>query len=363
MNFHEAVELAKKFPGSVLKRDEDGVFIVLSEDGIIINSSLGQQENPTEHLEPYKLGQENGSTLVSGAELAKFIGSRLDVWSQMEGVEVKHAEFGNGQIVRVSQRLHYIPLIEVRFSPESGSRKFNSESIATVNFPEIDLQGELLSDFLKWREVEEYAIALTKRHEQQKVELREKINARFPYFYHLTHYRNLRGILQEGIRSWTEMNARNLVHEDIADPDAQRWRELTESVYSRKIHDYAPLYLNPKNPMLYVRRHMNDDLVILKVPRSILEEVDYIFADGNAASGDTLYSLDPLILDGSLDALTAEYWSNIPDGKRRRCAEVLIYPFVDPRFIDCAICSNENLAQKLRQDIQLEIKVDRNMFF
>lgn len=363
MNFHEAVELAKKFPGSVLKRDEDGVFIVLSEDGIIINSSLGQQENPTEHLEPYKLGQENGSTLVSGAEFVKFVGSQLDVWSQMEGVEVKHAEFGKGQIVRISQRLNYIPLIEVRFSPESGSRKFNSESIATVNFPEIDLQGELLSDFLKWREAEEYAIALTKRHEQQKVELREKINARFPYFYHLTHYRNLRGILQEGIRSWTEMNVRNLVREDIADPDVQRRRERTESVYSRKIHVYAPLYFNPKNPMLSARRQMQHDLVILKVSRSVLEEINYVFADGNAASDNTLYSLDPLILNGSLDALTAEYWSDIPDGKRRRCAEVLIYPFIDPRFIDCAICSNENLAQKLRQDIQLEIKVDRNMFF
>lgn len=176
MNFHEAVELAKKFPGSVLKRDEDGVFIVLSEGGIIINSSLGQQENPTEHLEPYKLGQENGSTLVSGAEFVKFVGPQLDVWSQMEGVEVKHAEFGKGQIVRVLQRLNYIPLIEVRFSPESGSRKFNSESIATVNFPEIDLQGELLSDFLKWREAEEYAIALTKRYEQQKVRIEVSSN-------------------------------------------------------------------------------------------------------------------------------------------------------------------------------------------
>lgn len=192
---------------------------------------------------------------------------------------------------------------------------------------------------------------------------RSKIEVLFPSFYYLTHLDNLSGMLRDGIQSWTEIGKRNVEHVSIADPAAQRWRECKESVYKRKIHDYVPLYLNPKNPMLSARRHMSNDLVILRVSRNVLNSNKFVFADGNAASGETLYSIDPLVLNSSIEALTADYWTDIPEGKRRRCAEVLIYPFIDPKFIECIICSNEDTAKLLRQIAKVEVTVDRDKYF
>jgi hypothetical protein len=182
-------------------------------------------------------------------------------------------------------------------------------------------------------------------------------------FYHMTHYRNLPSILQHGILSWTEVHSRDLAATDISDPSVQRWRARPEPVYRRAIHDYAPLYINPKNAMLYVRRHLQHEIVILKVSETILRRRQHLFTDGNAASKDTVFSADRAIVDPSDEALRAVRWADVPDGKRRRCAEVLVYPSIESDFIICAICSNQNLVNELADPLDLPIVVDPEVFY
>lgn len=205
------------------------------------------------------------------------------------------------------------------------------------------------------------------RAERERLENRRRligeVKELFPFFYHLTHQVNLLGILEHGILSWTEVRARGLNPVDISLAAAQQWRENKEPVYLRKIHDYAPLYLNPKNPMLFSRREMQKQLVILEISPSVMLGNQYLYADGNAASHDTQFSTDQTILERSLRALEADYWEDFHDGKRRRCAEVLIHPSVAPRFIVRAVCNNRPLAEQVGRDTHLAVTVDRKMFF
>ncbi len=182
-------------------------------------------------------------------------------------------------------------------------------------------------------------------------------------FYHLTHHRNLPGIFNHGILSWTKAHAKGLTETDISDPSVQRWRARCEPVYRRSIHDYAPLFINPKNAMLYVRRHLQHELVILKVSSDVLHQHEYVFSDGNAACHNTQFSTDRQIVAPSDTALRAVCWSEVPDGKRRRSAEVLVFPTVEARFIVTVICSNQNLANVICGTCPVPIVTDTAAFY
>lgn len=186
---------------------------------------------------------------------------------------------------------------------------------------------------------------------------------RFPFFYHMTHKDNVAGILKHGILSWTDVRARGIAAVDISDPGAQRWRDRQEPANHRAIHDYAPMYINPKNPMLYVRRERQREIVILKISPCVLEEGQHVFSDGNAASHDTQFSSDSNIVARSIAALNASYWGGCPDGKRRRCAELLVYPNVPPSHIISAICSSSVLAEEIALQTDIQVEVDHSMFF
>lgn len=186
----------------------------------------------------------------------------------------------------------------------------------------------------------------------------------FPFFYHMTHKDNLPGIMRHGILSHTAVRERNdVVAVDISDLAVQRHRALPETEYYRPIHDYVPLYINPRNPMLYRRLDRQHQIVILKISPNVLRDSQHVFCDGNAACLNTRFSVDPEIVSSALDALNADYWNNFPDGKRRRCAEVLIYPRVSPEHIVAAVCNNTALADEISRVAKTKVEVSPSMFF
>lgn len=185
-----------------------------------------------------------------------------------------------------------------------------------------------------------------------------------PFFYHMTHKDNVPGIMRHGILSHTAVRERSdVVTVDISDPGVQRHRALPETEYYRPIHDYVPLYINPRNPMLYRRLEWQHQIVILKVSPSVLRDGQHVFCDGNAACHNTKFSVDPEIVSSAVEALNADYWNDFPDGKRRRCAEVLIYPRVSPLHIVAAICNNTSLANEISRVAKMKVEVSPSMFF
>lgn len=187
---------------------------------------------------------------------------------------------------------------------------------------------------------------------------------RFPFFYHMTHKDNLAGILQHGILSHSNVLIRDdILATDISEAGVQKRRDRQEPANHRMLHEYAPLYINPKNPMLSARRSLQHEIVLLKISPTVLQDGQHVFTDGNAACHRTLFSSNSNVVETSIDVLNAKTWFDYIDGKRRRCAELLVYPKVQPVHILSAICSNNALADEVAMGTNLQIEVIPSMFF
>ncbi len=181
--------------------------------------------------------------------------------------------------------------------------------------------------------------------------------------WHITHRENIPNILRFGLLSHYDAHVRKLNCRDISDCEAQKLRLRKEPFYNRSIQDYVPLYLNPKNPMLYVRKHIQHNLCIIEVSLSIFLECDYLITDGNASSlstkfFDSLESLDKI----PWDVINSENWSNYEDGKRKRCAEVLIYPKVELYHIIKVHCCTKNTLEFLLHH-KCNAEISTNLYF
>lgn len=180
--------------------------------------------------------------------------------------------------------------------------------------------------------------------------------------WHITHRDNLINIFDKGIlsnsRAYSELRP-----VDISNHEVQRRRDRADPFYNRAIHDYAPLYVNPRNPMLYVKKDLQHELCVLEVSLSALDEVEFLFTDGNAASRDTRFYKD--VKDLAFipwDVIRADYWNDYADGKRKRCAEVLVFPHVAPRYIVRVHClSMETL--RIAKGFGCDAVVSKGIFF
>ncbi len=180
--------------------------------------------------------------------------------------------------------------------------------------------------------------------------------------WHMTHKDNVEEILNKGILSHT-LAHKKASPKDISDHNVQKWRESNDPIYGRKIHDYAPTYINIKNPMLYVKRNIQNQLCLIEISLSVLSNDNFIFTDGNAASRNTkFYNLNEDLKQLPWKVLDSSYWSDLEDGKRKRCAEILIHPSIEPKHIIKIHCfSHETLEFISRFNVQS--KITGELFF
>ena len=159
--------------------------------------------------------------------------------------------------------------------------------------------------------------------------------------FYLAPLDNLDSILTNGVLPQTEVNRRGLVHSDISEPTVQVRRDQRDlrsgRISSRGLHDFVPLYFARKTPMSFVRQDRNSDLCILviDIAKACHTADELHFSDGNAASHDSEIYSDPAELEEHLplQVIRAPYWTNFADGRRRRCAELLVHPSVPIRAI------------------------------
>jgi len=181
--------------------------------------------------------------------------------------------------------------------------------------------------------------------------------------WHITHQSNLPSIIKYGILSHNGVRRRGLGFSDISDSEVQKRREWQEPHFGRQIHDYAPLYLSPRNPMLSRRRELQNQLCILEIGLRVLTDRPFLITNGNAASGETTFYRSVAYLDRlPWEVLRAEKWQDYPDGKRQKMAEVLVYPSIPPKFIQRVHCYLGAPAEELRK-YGFEVQLSRNMFF
>ena len=207
----------------------------------------------------------------------------------------------------------------------------------------------------------------------EKNKLNEQYLTKIPFrsLFHITHYKNIPGILKNGLLSHTKAHSMKLTEVDISNPEINAKRRREESIYKYSIHDYAPLYINPRNPMLHslcVKQNMRNDLIIIKVSPNILVNSNVLFTDGNAAEESSKFynNLDDFNkLDWS--CINDEYYFDYKDGKRVKCSEVLVHNSVQIPYIDEFISYDEKVITEILglfpNHMNIKLNIDRHIFY
>ena len=183
-----------------------------------------------------------------------------------------------------------------------------------------------------------------------------------------THKDNLENILHDGLLSHTRARDNKLTQVDIADSEVNIRRGRQESIHSKIIHDYVPLYFNPQNPMLFKRGNIQNAIVILAIDRILILDPNSLFTDGNAAASNGTRFFNEISNLNLLDwkCINGVYWADFPDGKRIKCAEVLVYPSIDLIYLKKIYSNNQEtkdfVAKKLVLNPEITVEINHNLF-
>lgn len=185
-------------------------------------------------------------------------------------------------------------------------------------------------------------------------------------FYNIMPISNIASVLQHGILS-NEL-AERIPHRSVAMSVIQDRRDQVMIPNGLMLHQYANLYIDARNPMLYKRK--DEDVVVLKVDCRILDLPDVVVSDQNASSSyvrfyepdEAMHKLDfDMIFARSWEADNQfEYWRK----KSAKCAEVLIPGKIEPSYIIAAAVKNDADKERIMVlGFDKKIYVNGDMFF
>lgn len=182
--------------------------------------------------------------------------------------------------------------------------------------------------------------------------------------YHITHFRNLRSILECGgihcDRAIAEQGlpAQGIAHAHIKE---RRARRLVPVCQRGTLADYVPFYFAARSPMLYaisrgaVEGYTEGHRPILHLVGSVegvaAEGLPFAFTDGHADMDFSGYFEDLRDLDKiDWQIMMARYWRDTdddPDRSRRRQAEFLVHRFFPWTLVRTIGVMNRGMAQEV----------------
>jgi len=190
--------------------------------------------------------------------------------------------------------------------------------------------------------------------------------SRIQELHYITDVANVASMLERGILSHRLAKRTARGHVSVADAEVQA-RRARKRVWvgrsSRLLHDYANLYVDARNAMLFILlRSRQGDLTVLAIDPAVLDLSGVVVADRNAAgfaprflpAAEGIAALDEA-------AVFAEWWSDSQEAKQLRMAEVLVPDRVPPSFIRGAYVPDNAAGERLRDHLgnrSLAIRVD-----
>jgi len=143
--------------------------------------------------------------------------------------------------------------------------------------------------------------------------------------------------------------------QSVADPIIQERRAKIVVPGGMKLHAYANLYFNARNPMMFKRKDIHKELNVLRIDPVILDEPEVAISDGNASSYYVRFHPSPEGLKYlDRDLIFARYWTDANpiiayQRKSAICAEVLVPDFVPAEFITGIYVSCREFYQKVAE--------------
>jgi hypothetical protein len=188
--------------------------------------------------------------------------------------------------------------------------------------------------------------------------------------HYITAIENVPSILERGILS--HHAAEPVGHRSVAMAVIQNRRASVRVPGGKPLHDYANLYFNGRNPMMFTVVHSTpvDALCLLKVSCDVLDLERVVIADCNASS-DYVRFADAQRGLALIDRteVFARYWNHddpvvYQRHKSRMCAEVLVPSGLVPAHVLGAYVGTVAAQRKLRElSPTLPVTLDRYKFF
>jgi len=186
--------------------------------------------------------------------------------------------------------------------------------------------------------------------------------------YYITHVENLPSILSRGILSHRYVEDHKVVYKAIYDTDIVSNRKLKTTPDGKSLWEFANVYFQPRNPMLYrvVREKSPNEIAVVGLYPSVLEIPGIYITDGNAANNPTeffRYRDGLKAIAGIWDVINSEWWN--PETKRKIMAECLIPEAIPPTMIHSIYVASHKIADQVKSIVPRQIPVipESNMFF
>lgn len=189
--------------------------------------------------------------------------------------------------------------------------------------------------------------------------------------YYITHVNNLPSIAMSGILAHRKVLESEIPFTPIYDAGIVSNRERKRVTGNKTLWDFANMYFQPRNPMLYrvLREKDKADIVVVAIHPAVLTLSGAFVTTGNAASSDTE------IFDSqegqkhvfaNWKVISSDWWNSVDGSKRKIMAECLVPDRVPPEYIHSVYVATQTVAEKVRQmKLGRDIPVipEPNMFF
>ncbi len=189
--------------------------------------------------------------------------------------------------------------------------------------------------------------------------------------YYITHIENLPSILEQGILSHQQVEEQKVSFTSIYDSDIVNMRKGKTTPNHDSLWEYANLYFQPRNPMMYrvVHEKNKRDIAILEVKPSILSEKDVIITDGNAANATTQflsYSEGLKVIKAQWKVIQDDWWNSFDRSKRKIMTECLIRERVKPELIHSIFVADDTTRERVESiigPVKIPVIPESHMFF
>lgn len=176
--------------------------------------------------------------------------------------------------------------------------------------------------------------------------------------HYICHLDNLPSILTNGILS--HRRAQRFNPTSVADQEVQARRSDRWVPRGLRLHDYANLYVNARNPMLYRVTnggHSVAHVCVLSISTNVLDLDEVILTDGNAASGATAFRpVSTGLAEIDHQRVFADDWNHADPFKKREhrramCAEILVPGSVDAAMISGIYVASDGVAAAISGNV------------
>lgn len=174
--------------------------------------------------------------------------------------------------------------------------------------------------------------------------------------YYITHVENLRSILTNGIFSHQLVVDRSIPYKAIYDSEIVSNRKAKRAPDGRSLWEFANVYFQPRNPMLYrvVHEKGPKETAVLEVDPHVLQTPGAFITDGNAANQPTEFHnfRDGMeVIAQNWKTIRSEWWKSVDGSKRRIMAECLVPQSIPPHLIHGVYVANHKIAEQIRGTI------------